>query len=233
MESGSGLKHLVLFKKGQPASDITYNLYDQLGSILFTGSAPIALGQLSYLIEIDGSSNVLSLPLFEQMTLEWTYTTDTELVKENYKYRLHAPINFSVSIESVRNLLGVDPEELPDEEIDLFSGYLSFLSLLPNGVDLSEYENAGTLDSYKIAIGIEAAAALEIFPTLQIRLPKKYNSGSSEYERWTNVDWEALKAQLNSKMVAGLTIVNPNLELFPIINIFGVSDPDVDAVTGA
>lgn len=233
METGTDLKHLVLFDKGQPTSDVTYELSDQSGNPITSGVATITPGQMSLLIEIDGSFNSMTLPLFEQMKLTWSYTTATAAISDSYQYRLHAAINFPVSISSVRNLLGVDPEELPDREVDLFAGYLSFLDRLSDTADLTPYENAGTLDSYRITTAIEAAAALEIFPTIQIRLPKKYNSGTSEYERWTTIDWKMLEAQLNTKLATGLTVVEADVELFPASDIFGISDADTDAITGA
>ncbi len=231
MESGTDLKHLVLFNKGQPTSNLTYTLFNQDGNIVETDSVSTNLGQMSYLIEIAGSSNTLSKPLYEQMKLQWSYTTADSAIVDSFKYLLHTPILFAVSKDSVRSLLGVNEDELTDQEIDLFAGYLAFLDKLPTGADLSAYENAGTFNSYRISGAIEASTALSIFPTMQIRLPKRYGSGTSEYERWTSIDWEALGAELSSKLMTGLNVIDPDLQLFELTDIFGLSTAPVDVIT--
>ena len=232
METGTDLKHLVLLDKGQPTSDLTYTLYDQDGTVVVTNDVTIAAGQVSYLVEIPGASNVLTKTLFEQMKLEWTYTTATASITENITYRLHAAIGFPVSIEVIRNMLGVDAEEVPDEDVDTFAGYLAFLQQLPDGTDLSSYITAGDLDTYKITTAIEAATALALLPTMEIRLPKMYNSGTSEYERWNSVDWETLRKELSEKMNLGLVVVDDDIELFPVIDIFSLSTEATDPITG-
>lgn len=232
MDSGADLKYLVLLNKGQPTTNLTYTLYNQNNTIILTSSVSISVGQMSYLIEIPGASNILSKPLLEQMRLSWTYNTSSQAVSEEFKYVLHAPIAFPVSNDNVRKLLGVNSDELPDEEIDLFAGYLSYLGSLPVGADLSSFENAGNLSSYKISVAIEAAAALNIFPTLQIRLPKRYDSGTSEYERWTTINWDGLFTSLSNKVFEGLQVVDSELSLYDVTTIFGLSDPRVDAITG-
>lgn len=233
METGTTLKHLVLFDKGQPTSDLTYTLTDQDGSTVDSGTVTISTGQMSHEIVISAVDNVMSKPLIEQMKLAWSYTTDTESVSEEYRYRLHAAIEFPVSVDAVRNMLGVSEQEVPDRDIDLFAGYLAFRQELPDTTDYSTLASAGDFDTYKIATAIEAATALTLFTTLQIRLPKAYNSGTSEYERWNSIDWDALRAELSTKFTTGLSVIDEDLELFETIDIFGLSDAPTDPITVA
>jgi len=233
METGTDLKHLVLFEKGQPTSDLTYTLIDQSGAALDSGTAVISQGQMSYLIEVSGALNVMSKSLIEQMTLTWSYTTATESVTETYKYKLHAAIPFPVGADSVRNMLGVSEEEVRESDIDLFAGYLSFRQELPDTTDFAALGAAGDFDTYRIATAIEAATALLLLPTLQVRLPKAYNSGTSEYERWNSIDWDLLNAELSTKLLTGLNVIDEDLELFEVIDIFALSDAPTDVITGA
>lgn len=233
LEAGKKFRHLVQFTSGQPTSDFTYTLYNGAGDTVLTDTVPVAVGQLSYLIEIPAVNNVLTNPLFEQFTLEWSYTTASEAIDGEVKYTLHAAINFPVSEDGVRNLLGVTAEEVPSNEINLFEGYLSFLSIVGEATDLSAYEGAGTFDSFQITKAIEAATALLIFPSIQIRLPKIYDSGTSSYERWTTIDWAALHGELNAKLYAGVEVVDAEIELVPVIDIFVLSDRGTDPTTGA
>lgn len=231
LEAGKKLRHLVQFTSGQPTSDLTYTLYNQDGSIALTETAPIIDGQVSYIIEIPAGSNSLTTPLFEQKRLEWEYDTATEAVSDSLTYVLHAPIGFPVSNEGVRDMLGVDKDELPDEQIDLFQGYMAFRQLV-NEADLSTYQNSGDLDSYRISKAIEAATALLVFPSLQVRLPKKYDSGTSSYERWTNIDWDGLNSSITGVLMTGAGILISDDDLYPTLDIFVLSDVGTDAITG-
>lgn len=233
MESGRQLNHLVVFNSGQPVGAFTYNLRNQSGETVVSEEVQIAENQLSYLITIPSSLNVLSRDLFEKMTLEWNYSTANEFVSDLLEYRLTIAIPFGVSRDSVRNLLGVNKQELQDDDIDLLAGYISFIDFLPEGTDLSELEAQGDAAAYNISTAIEAAAALKLLPSIQIRLPRIYNSGTSEFQRWNNIDWEGLKMSLNQKVVDGLDAIDPSLSLLDNITIFSLSDADTDPITGA
>lgn len=233
LEAGKKLRHLVQFSSGQPTSDLTYTLYNQDGDVVLSETTPIIDGQLSYTINIPAGSNTLTKPLFEQMTLEWEYDTAIEAVTDSYSYVLHAAIGFPVSTDGVRNMLGVSVDEVPDNDINLFQGYLSFIQLVGEDADLETYRASGDLNSFKVARSIEAATALALLPTLQLRLPKKYDSGTSSYERWTTIDWEGLYSEISSVLVAGAEVVTFDVELWPLIDIFGLSDVGIDPITGA
>lgn len=233
LESGSKFRHLVQFTSGQPTSDFTYTLYNQDGDVVLTETTPITLGQLSYVIEIPAIDNVISKPLFEKMRLEWEYDTADDAVSDSLTYTLHAPIGFPVTSEGVRDMLGVSDEELPDSDINLFEGFIAFRELIGTDIDLSFYQGTGDIDTFRIAKAIEASTALQLFPSLQIRLPKKYDSGTSSYERWNSIDWDLLRSEIANRVGIALALVNPSVELWPTIDIFVLSDVGTDAITGA
>ena len=232
LEAGKKFRHLVQFLSGQPTSDLTYTLYNSDGDEVETNTVPIADGQLSYTINIPAASNSLTKPLFDQMTLEWEYDTSNEAITNSTTYTIHAPIGFPVSNEGVRSMLGVDKAEQPDDEISLFQGYLSFRQMVGENTDLTPYRDAGDFNSYKVTKAIEAATALMIFPTLQVRLPKIYDSGTSKYERWTTINWDALHAEISGKIGDAMELVNIDAELWPTIDIFVLSDVGPDPITG-
>lgn len=233
LEAGKKFRHLVQFTSGQPTSPFVYTLYNQDGDVVLTNSVAISIGQLSYLINIPAASNTLSKPLFEKMVIEWEYTTASAAVDGSISYIIHAPIEFPVNTANVRNMLGVDEDELPDSDINLFEGFMAFKQRLATTADLTPYTSSGDLNSFKIAKAIEAATALLLFPTLQVRLPKKYDSGTSAYERWTNIDWEALAEELETYLAAGLLVVDPDYDFYSDTAIFVLSDRGTDAITGA
>lgn len=232
-EAGKKFSHLVQFNHGQPVGDFTYTLYNQNGTVVVTNTVPIVLGQLSYVIALTGTNNTMTKPLFEQMRLEWEYATAIEIIADSLVYQIHAPIGFPVSQDEVRNMLGVNEDELPDSDIDLLGGFLYFRELVGEDVNITAFQNAGTFSTYKVTKAIEAATALMLFPTMQIRLPRKYDSGTSSYERWTSIDWDALRAEISEKLNVGLTLVNVDFEYWKTLDIFGLSIPGPDPITGA
>lgn len=233
LESGSKSSYLIQFTHGQPVGDLDYTLYNQDGDEVFSASVPISTGQVSYLVEIAGINNILSKPMFEQMKLEWSYTTATQAVNESMTYTIVARIPFPATKDGVRNMLGVDSGELRDEEIDLLAAYMTFQANFLDPSVLTPHEDAGTLVSYRVTQAIEAVAALTVFPTLQIRLPKKYDSGTSSYERWTTIDWALLYSGIAQRISDALILVDPNLDIYPVTDIFTLSDRGTDAITGA
>lgn len=232
MQSGSDLKHLVLFDKGQPTSNIDYSLKRSEGTEIASGSLSVSNDQLSVLIEVAGSLNTLTKPLYEQLSLTWSYTTQSEAISGSYSYRLEAPIPYSVSTQGVRDLLGTTVEELPDEAIKLFSGYIDFIQpMAPLGIEPPK--DLGDASSYQIAQAIEATTALGIIPSLAIRLARRYSSGTSEYERWNDVDWDELKLGLQIIAYKGLEAIDDRLVDQEVPALFVLSNLDTDPITGA
>jgi hypothetical protein len=233
LEAGSKFRFLIQFNQGQPVTPLTYTLYNQDGDVVTTDTIAITPTQISYTVEIAGSFNSLSKPLFEQMRLEWQYNTADQAILDSVTYTIRAPIPFPVSEANVRKMLGVDLSELPDSDVDLFAAYLNFKNKFEDPTLLDAYGSQGSLDAYKLTMAIEATAALSVFPTLAIRLPKKYDSGTSSYERWNTIDWELLYSDIASRVTDGLSVIDPNLELFPVTDIFTLSDRGTDQITGA
>src|SRR3546814_17121384 len=98
---------------------------------------------------------------------------------EVVEYVIEGRVPLAVSARGVREKLGVSPQDLPDEEIDLVGAYWEMQSL----ADLGAYENVETSTSYVVANGIEALAGLAVLDTLQVRVATMESSGTNEYQR--------------------------------------------------
>ena len=232
IEAGKRFRHLVIFDTGAPTSDLTYTLKRSDGTVVLTETVPLSSGTLSYLIEIPAGSNSLVAPLFEEMFLEYDYTTATEAIDQSISYLIHAPLGFPASLKGVREMLGLNEDELPDNEINLFEGYMAFRRYVGENIDLTPYEGEGGFNAYKIKKAIEAATALLVFSTIQIRLPKKYDSGTSSYERWNTVDWEGMRVSIEAHLNSAYEMLDPLAEVYPLVDIFVLSDRGPDAITG-
>lgn len=227
--------HVVEFASGSPTGAFSYSVRDEDGQIvggLENVVIPISIGQISARIDVPSSANVVSKPVFESRTILWTYPTGSGTVNGSYNYILQRSIPFPASPEGVRQLLGVTEKELPDERIDVLGAYLSFRKPLTNpDAALLPYTTSGDADSYTITRAIEAVAALELLPTLQLSLARRFDSGTNSYERWNRIDWDALEAKLTGMVYGATIMVDPLLEL--VIDPIFVLSTRTDPLTGA
>ena len=227
--------HIVEFVSGSPTGTFSYSVYDEdnlIVNALENVVIPLGAGAISARIDVPAAANAVSKPLFETRTITWTYPTASGTVNGSHSYVIQKRIPFPATPEGVRQLLGVSEKEVADEQIDLMGAYLAFRKPFtdPDAV-LLPYMTSGDEDSYRVTRAIEALAALEILPTLQLALARRFDSGTNSYERWNRIDWEALAAKLNGMVYEAAVIVDPLLEL-AISPIFVLSTR-TDPLTGA
>jgi hypothetical protein len=204
--------YLVEFDTGTPLGAFSYSLYDEDGNIV-TGMLNLqvtpASGAVSILIQIPAAANVLTKPLFEGRLISWSYATALGAVNGSYEYTIRKRVPFPVTTDGVRTKLGIDITEMPDDRIDLLMAYVSFTEQFAGG--LAAYETSGDATALKITQAIEALAALSLIDSLQLSLAKRLTSGTNEYERFSKIDWEALRARLSQLVYDTSILVDPTL----------------------
>lgn len=226
--------HVVEFASGSPTGAFSYSVRDDDGTIvngLENVIVPIGIGMISARIDIPASANTVSKPVFETRTISWNYPTASGTVNGSHSYVLQRSIPFPATPEGVRQLLGVTEKEVPDERIDVLGAYLRFRKPLTTpDAALLPFITSGDADSYTITRAIEAVAALELLPTLQISIARRFDSGTNSYERWNRIDWDALAAKLEGMVYEATILVEPTLEL--AINPILVLSTRTDPLTG-
>lgn len=227
--------HIVEFASGSPTGAFSYSVYDDDGNIvdgLEDIVVSLGIGAISARIDVPASSNSVSKPLFETRTITWTYPTASGTVNGSKSYVIQKVIPFPATPEGVRQLLGITDNEVPDDRIDLMGAWLKFrVPFTDADAALTPYMTSGDETSYKITRAIEALAALEILPTLQLALAKRFDSGTNSYERWNKIDWEGLAATLNGYAREAVILVDPTLDL--VITPIFVLSTRPDPLTGA
>lgn len=206
------LSYLVQFDSGTPLGVFTYSLYDDEGNpVASIHNVEVApdVGAVSILIQIPTTGNTLTKPLFEGRTISWFYTTSLGAVNGSYSYIVEKKIPFPATPEGVRTKLGVDITELPDDRIDLLGAYVQYNAQFEDGLDA--YTLTGDSTALKITGAIEAVAALQVLPSLQISLAKRLTSGTNEYERFSKIDWELLAGNLQAIIDETSVLIDPTL----------------------
>lgn len=193
--AGSPFGHLIEFSTGLPTGAVSYSLLGNDGSTLLSDSFTPEAGALSHLLIIPGAQNSVSTTFMESRTLVWSYTTASGLVSDRLTYRVEKPIPFPASPDGVRNKLGVAAHELPDTSINLLLAYSDLTELLSEQI-LQDAETAGDRGTLLVIEAIEAIAALEVLPTIQLRAGQSESSGTNEFARFRDIDWNMLRTQL-------------------------------------
>lgn len=199
MLAGTPFSHEVNFSTGLPSGAVTYSLLGNDGQPLpnynnLTITVPA--DTFSVVLAVPGSANTCSAPLFESRTLTWSYSTANGVVSGRTRYRVEKEIPFPVSEHGVRSKLGVEDHEVEDKDINLLMAYAS----LNEQFNLTPYENGGNYNTLLVVEAIEAQAALNVLPSLQLAVAKAEDSGTNKYQRFGNIDWAALEASLNNSI---------------------------------
>lgn len=230
----SGLAHSVnvLFENGLPDGDVTWSLFDTAGTQLATGSVPVLDGAVSVPIGIDAVHNTLGLDVpTGTRDLDWQYTVGGMIINGTQRYSIEIRPPFGASSDGVRNKLGVNATELPDNDISLIAAYryLRTTAGVENVATVSD--NGGEADAI-LRDAVEAFAALSVLPTMSARVAASETSGTNQYKR-QDVDWSMLEGPLSSMVDAGITLALPSYD--PTSNnaaLFVLATPAVDPITG-
>lgn len=229
MRSGNPFTAEVTFDEGFPDAAISWKLLDGDGTQLTTGSVTPAAGDVSTIITVSGANNALSTGVLAgNRELSWSYTVGGLAKGGQIRYDLEAFLPFGVSCDGVRTKLGLDVDEVSDNEINLVTSYLAFQQVVTSAT-LSAVTD--TYSKLVVRHAIEALAGLRLVPSLQLKLAKKEVSGISQFQR-ADIDWTELSAYLNSLVAAGYTALNPDLDPANVGSLFLTVVRSPDAVTG-
>jgi hypothetical protein len=223
VRSGTAASLLIEFPSGAPDGNISWSVINESGVPLATGTLTPAVGAVSTYLNIPAVHNTLSGSVLSGFRdVAWSYTSGGVTINDERRYTVEARIPFGVTYEGVRQKLGVDHLDLPNNEIDLVGAYYRFEEL--TGVTiLAADDRAMRL----IRDAIEALAALQVIPTMVTRVNLKEASGTDSIQR-DKQDWQALAAQLQGYVDAGILILVPTYDPFAAAGELFVLAPPSD-----
>ena len=223
--SGTASTQTISFESGFPDAAIAYSLKEN-GTTLLSGTVTPVAGSLSVNVQINASYNTLAAgAVLGHRDFSWSYAVATIAVSGSVRYSVEAPIPFGVSADGVRNKLGLDLTDLPDNQVPLARAYLQFQDSAGVAA-LAALETATAYKQLVIADAIEAMAGLALIPSLQVRIAQSESSGTNKFDR-QKIDWHIVREQLNLYISNGMTITTTGVaggSLFrlasPAINLF-------------
>lgn len=113
-------------------------------------------------------------------------------------YRLSEFLPLSVTPQSVRDLLGVDDRELPDSAIDLLGSYFQILD--QSGPAISDALTLTGSRNQAVNTAVMLRAALNILPSLPLRLMITIREEDSSASRLKAIDFDKLESSLRSAL---------------------------------
>lgn len=161
------------------------------GTQLITGA--VADGKIT----IPAASNVITASWENRyISVFFIYAGGTHSLKISYKLSDFLPL--SVTPQSVRDLLGVDDRELPDSAIDLTESYFQILD--QSGSAISDALTLTGPRNRAVNMAITLQAALNILPSLPLRLMITVREEDSSASRLKEIDFDKLEASLKSAL---------------------------------
>lgn len=231
--AGEPYATLIAFNTGLPSGVVSYELFGNDGQQLLTSNFTAEDGSVSHLLVIPAEHNTCATPLFEGRRLAYHYQTATELVSKTLYYRVEKPLPVAATADGVRKKLGVEPHELENDDIDLLTAYTVLLEKDRSNL-LPPILTAGNSDTLKVIHALEAQAALELLPTMQIKIAQRETGGTNEFQRFTRIDWEQIELGLRVHLARFEALIDPTLDLTGGSTfIFGKATPTPDPVTGS
>lgn len=223
--------HLVTFASGLPDGNVTWRLLAADGSEISTGTITPADGAVSVSLPIAAADIALPAGVYQtSVDLVWSYASNGTTMNGEQRFTIERRLPLGISTGGVRSKLGVSPSELPDSEIPLAFSYLTFV----DQVSQTAYDAAldGGLTDMRIRNAVEAKAALALISTLQLRVAQSESSDSNQFKR-QDIDWRALRSELEAMVDTGLLAVDPLYDAIATnAEIFIVASPATDAFTG-
>ncbi|MGO4302252.1 hypothetical protein [Cupriavidus sp. RAF12] len=195
-------------------------------------SLPLTVTGTSAEIAVPAAQNALGTLGAEQEAryVRVNYRVEGKAYVARVTYRLHPFVPMEASPDSVRNALGVAPNELPDEDIDLVASYLAIKADYPDAVAALTATTVASLAANRV---ITLHAAIQALPSLRLRLPQVDRTENSTFQRF-NGKWDELRAELEAQLQDQLVLASPTAATTAgtLQPVFSVSTP-TDPVTNA
>lgn len=203
----------------------------------FRGHNGVVVGSTTNLTDLSTSAsitvpavnNVLATgSLYENRYVLVTFVHEgrTHTLVQNYKLTNFVPI--TATADDVRRLTGLAVNELPDDDIDIMSGYFYLYDAY--GTDFSNQLVATTYKNRLANEAIALRAALDVVISFPLRVPQSVKSEDAQFIRTAKIDWSGMereiRRQLQEKITAVISVEETTVE------VFSVSSP-TDPFTGA
>lgn len=177
----------------------TYTLYGRSGTVvagmsdvvisLSPGANSAGITIPYFYNELDGTNRI------ETRQVRVTYIVDNVRYYIEKKYRIIPQMNVHVEGHDVLNELGLFEEDYDPNSISLVNAYLHVENVLGQ-TQLETYLSQGSLNTLRANDAIKIRAAIDLIPSLMMRVGARHVTDNVQFHRFEGPDWELLKKRL-------------------------------------
>lgn len=211
---------------------VKYTIYGHSGSVIRQDvNLSIQANDKFVSISLLGSDNSISSGRrFEKRRLKASWQSQGQEYSVVKYWRVLPYLDYSTVPDDVRALLGFNDDDLRDDEIDIFSAFLSIEAEVTEPVLTAALQSGTTLEMQANRL-IAVQSALAMIPSLELRTAASVVDGNRRWDRFrTPPDWEMIAARLAALKSQAIASITATPQASPTITM--VSTP-TDAVTGA
>lgn len=206
---------------------VTYTLYNDAGTPLVSNSAltPVA-NATGVLVPISSGNHTIGVGKdFEKRILRLSWLSGGRSYSARLDYRVIPLVLYTASPKDVRVFMGLNEDDLSDQEVDLYSAYLKVREEMTSAI-LDPALISGTMEEHKANQVIVMTAVLYLIPSLQLRAAQSVGDGNNTFSRISKIDYEALRRSATEiKGQAMLDISGVDEATVTIVLFSGATDP--------
>lgn len=163
---------------------VAYSLYDGQGVPLVVDQALTPEADATGVsIKVPAISNVIAPDrFFERRTALVSWTANGRGYTARKGYRVTELPTYGTVPADVRTYLAINEDELRDDEVDLFTAYLTLAGAVGKE-RLDDALGAGTLIEVRASRAVMLTAATALFPSLRYRIAQAKTDGTLKFER--------------------------------------------------
>lgn len=216
-----------------------------IGSVTYTvfsaGGLPLAgLENVSFTTNAASFGGTITIPAAENgiapgktfdrrsVLIRWTEDGADDWMRIGYRLIPNTP--YSVTPATVRSFLGVNKNELPDEEIDLFGAYIYVQEAVSDPTILTAALSSGDRTELVANDVIAMRCAIDIIPSLQNRVAQSEKNGVMGFDRIKIKDFSQLLADAYARYHNGLSLVDTNASTAADVTLL-ITTTDTDPIT--
>lgn len=213
------------------ASSIVWYLYDNSGTLAAGPTSIANVADVGFVtIPVANSFHtVAGDKRFEKRTLVTRWLSGGKTYSDRQNYRVIPFLNHAVTADDVRGLLGLNADELLDDEIDIVAAYFDIEAEITQAT-LETALRSGSTKEVGANRSIAAQAAIQVLPSLQIRVGQTAANGELRFERFrTPPNWQKIEDALRAVRQAGISTATGATTITPALLV--LTDP-TDVITG-
>lgn len=157
---------------------------------------------------IEAADNTASVPNeLRYIEVAFVFNDQTYFLRDYYMLR--ANMNFPLTVDEIRAVLGADGSEIPDSWIDIFAAYAAVQADVPD-TNLDNILSSGSDLLPTLIAAVKYKAAMGLIGSAQSAMFQSEQADNTLYKRFAKIDFTGLQNTLAGQYSAALLLLAGN-----------------------